>query len=497
MRSLSTLAIAIVTDRNRASVQRRPYRLRDLNRVAWILSGLAAAAIGALIVLGFARVADLDARELDRPGGTVTLTAETTQTLLEADVLEGDDLAFELCASDAMEPARWTGALTLSLDAVDAAEREHLVDQRFDAQLLSRARRGAHGACVDFLDVGPLAASGHFVLSTHDVGAGVAGVNVRARMMAERPLVARDRNGVLAILLAAVLLVAGLALRAPSPPIPSASSAWSVAGAASIGAVLALVGVALTLVQPGLSPVARVVVGLVVVSAASFAAVGFRRAWTGSAAIAAVLGIVELSTLLSFLTPPGPEFGLVAGLALGVLEIALAVALARTGGRGPRIALLGLQRPERALVAAIGFTLAPVVGVALRFAAMRALALVPSTGEAPIEAYVSWPSGLLSFAVLSVIAPVGEEIFFRGLVFGALRGAGGPKREALAFAGAWLLFVLAHLPQTWGSWGGLLAIAIAGLGFTTLRATTGSVLVSALAHLVYNGLLAAAALASV
>jgi membrane protease YdiL (CAAX protease family) len=42
----------------------------------------------------------------------------------------------------------------------------------------------------------------------------------------------------------------------------------------------------------------------------------------------------------------------------------------------------------------------------------------------------------------------------------------------------------------------LAAVAVAGLGFTTLRATTGSVLVAAFAHLVYNGLLAVAALAS-
>jgi membrane protease YdiL (CAAX protease family) len=37
----------------------------------------------------------------------------------------------------------------------------------------------------------------------------------------------------------------------------------------------------------------------------------------------------------------------------------------------------------------------------------------------------------------------------------------------------------------------MLAIAIAALGFTLLRVASGSVLVPALAHLVYNGLLSA------
>jgi membrane protease YdiL (CAAX protease family) len=186
-----------------------------------------------------------------------------------------------------------------------------------------------------------------------------------------------------------------------------------------------------------------------------------------------------------------------AGLALALSEVGIAVGLARTfAARSGTLGALALQRPTRALVTLIGFAVAPFVGVALRIAATRVLSWVPSTGEAPIEAYVSWPSGLLSFAALSAIAPVGEEIFFRGFVYGALRGEGGARRETTAFFGAWLLFVGAHLPQTWGSWGGLAAVALAGLGFTTLRAATGSVLVAALAHLVYNGLLAAAALAS-
>jgi membrane protease YdiL (CAAX protease family) len=465
-----------------------------VNRQSWVVGVLAIVAIGALVSLAIVRIAELDARELDRSGSSVHL-ATGTQALLEADVLAGDELTYELCSADTMDAARWASGMTLSLDAVDGDATEHLLDQSIDDRLLARARRGGRGACFEFFEVGPITASGHFVVSARDVTT-LEGTDVRVRLMAERPLTPHDRNSVLWILLAAVAFVVALALRSPSAVEPACAEPWSVPRAVGLGLGLAIVGVLLALVQPGLSSTARAVLGGGLACGAGAASVGYRRAWSGGSAIAAVVALIELSTALSFITSPGPEMGLVAGLLLGVLEIVIAFALARSIARSSRLAALGMERPTSAILFAAGFALAPIVGAGLRIIATRALSLVPSTGEAPIEAYVSWPSGLLSFAVLSVVAPIGEEVFFRGLVFGALRGAGGAARETLAFAGAWLLFVVAHLPQTWGSWGGLLAIAIAGLGFTTLRALTGSVLVSALAHLVYNGLLAAAALAT-
>jgi membrane protease YdiL (CAAX protease family) len=114
------------------------------------------------------------------------------------------------------------------------------------------------------------------------------------------------------------------------------------------------------------------------------------------------------------------------------------------------------------------------------------LAIVPATGESAVQSFVRFPSGLLSFAALAVVAPLAEEIFFRGFVYGVLE----QKSRVLAFLGAWLLFVVAHAPQTWGQWGALVAIAITSLVLTSLRAASRSTLVPALAHLAYNGLLA-------
>ncbi len=466
-----------------------------MNRVSVAASSLAALFLCAVLGLCVSRVAALMSRELDRSGPDTALIEGTSAILLEADLLAGDDLTFELCSSDTMQSARWAGAATLTLSAGEAEPRDRILDETIDPATLEGARRGGTGACLDFAHAGPLETSGHYVVGIENVQAALAGVAVRARVVAERPLGASDRNFVLGVLLGAMALVIALALKRPSDPEPprgglGRATAWG------IGVTLGVVSVALCAIHPQLTWVTKIVLGITALVVTLGSARAMERGLTGGAALLGVVAVVDLSTCLSFLPLPGPAYGLLAGLVLALSEVGIALAFAATLVRTDRASVLAMQRPRRTSTALVGFALAPFVGILLRILAMRALALVPSTGEAPIEAYVQWPSGLLSFAALSAIAPIGEEVFFRGLVYGSLRGEGGARKETLAFLGAWLLFVVAHLPQTWGSWGGLLAITIAGLGFTTLRALTGSVLVAALAHLVYNGLLAVAALTS-
>jgi predicted PurR-regulated permease PerM len=55
-----------------------------------------------------------------------------------------------------------------------------------------------------------------------------------------------------------------------------------------------------------------------------------------------------------------------------------------------------------------------------------------------------------------------------------------------AFAGAPLLFASAHVQQLWGNWGALLSVTLTGAALTALRAWSGSTLISAIAHLLYN-----------
>jgi hypothetical protein len=122
------------------------------------------------------------------------------------------------------------------------------------------------------------------------------------------------------------------------------------------------------------------------------------------------------------------------------------------------------------------------IALFLRVASHYCLSLVPRTGEAPIETFIAWPSGALSFALLGMAAPLAEELFFRGFVFGALRRISLP----VACAGSSVLFVLAHVQQVWGSWGALLSLVFTAASLTGLRALSGSTLVSALAHVLFN-----------
>jgi membrane protease YdiL (CAAX protease family) len=217
-----------------------------------------------------------------------------------------------------------------------------------------------------------------------------------------------------------------------------------------------------------------------------------RRHPTTSALGTVLLGaalVVGTGIVIPSFLPGGSTYGLVAGLLLAVAEVALAVVL--VGGSADR---LGLARPRALWATAAFFVAAPFVGFVLRGFAIWALSNVEATGEAPIEAFVAWPSGLLSFGALAVVAPVAEEVFFRGFVFGAVDDGRWGGRRALAFLLAWSLFALAHVQQVWGNWGGLLAVTTAGFVFTTLRAVSGSTLVPALAHLVYNALLSVSVL---
>jgi membrane protease YdiL (CAAX protease family) len=195
------------------------------------------------------------------------------------------------------------------------------------------------------------------------------------------------------------------------------------------------------------------------------------------------LGGAALGLLLLFLASqvetPGSALTLAKGLALALLQVGSALLLARwLLGRELRDVLASHPPAARSKWAFF----AVICAAGLVLAARASLALVPATGEAPIQAFVSWPSGMLSFAALGVILPVGEEVFFRGYLYRAALVLG----RLAAFGVTSVAFVLLHAPQSWGNWGGLLAIAVTGVALTALRAASGSLLVPLLTHLLYN-----------
>jgi sodium transport system permease protein len=95
--------------------------------------------------------------------------------------------------------------------------------------------------------------------------------------------------------------------------------------------------------------------------------------------------------------------------------------------------------------------------------------------------------------VTALVPAVVEELFFRGYLFTALRTALRPWTTVLLTA---LLFGLFHIVTGGLAWPRLLVTTLLGVVLGWVRLRTGSVLPGVLVHLLHNGLLTAAALAS-
>ena len=128
-----------------------------------------------------------------------------------------------------------------------------------------------------------------------------------------------------------------------------------------------------------------------------------------------------------------------------------------------------------------------------------ALALVSDIGDVvlspwtpkslPItEMFKDRPSALLLAAFGILIAPLVEEIMFRGFLYPALARFTG-MMPSIVITGA--LFALLHGTQLSFSWAPLLLIFIVGLALTTVRAKTNSVALCVIVHMTYNFILLA------
>jgi membrane protease YdiL (CAAX protease family) len=347
---------------------------------------------------------------------------------------------FELCAAEPLEPARFENAFELAVLQLD--EKKLMLRVPLDRAHLEHARRNSAGGCL-LLGSGLLEHGGTYTVEAV-IGEGkplpaVASVPLRVRILAKTPLTLDDQALVFGLGVLLLTLI-GLALGTAQPVDPNAE-----------GGVHSF-----TWADINVDPIAALFASLLVFGA-------------------------------SLIPLTGPTLTLAKGLGLLAVQVGLAFALTRSSHGIDRKQRLALCRPARIwspLMRALA-ALPALVG-----AAMLALRLVPSTGEAPIQTFVSWPSGMLAAALLGVILPVGEEVFFRGYLYAALLGYG---RLWSAIANV-IVFGSLHALQGWGNWGGLVGVFAAGLVFLWLRIASGSVLVSSLLHVAYNLTLSMASL---
>jgi membrane protease YdiL (CAAX protease family) len=165
---------------------------------------------------------------------------------------------------------------------------------------------------------------------------------------------------------------------------------------------------------------------------------------------------------------------------LGEVFLLLAVALFTVGKYRISWATLGLRLPRRGSwwlpLALLGGALA-VVWVYLTVLA----ALGAEVGDnIPEEAFDSVPLVVLVGVLSLGLAPFMEETFFRGFLFGGLRGRWGVFWAAL---GTGFLFALAHIDPFL-----FIPFTAVGMLFAWGYVYSGSLLASMIAHLLFNGL---------
>lgn len=108
----------------------------------------------------------------------------------------------------------------------------------------------------------------------------------------------------------------------------------------------------------------------------------------------------------------------------------------------------------------------------------------PSTplSESLQTADTSWI--LMIFFVLAlIVAPLFEEIVFRGYYFHIIRKVLGLRTAVISIA---MAFAVLHVPQYWGDWMAILMVSLVGFGLTLVRVWSGTTRASVIMHYVYN-----------
>ncbi len=128
-----------------------------------------------------------------------------------------------------------------------------------------------------------------------------------------------------------------------------------------------------------------------------------------------------------------------------------------------------------------------VAGVLLGFLIEGASAFLPIPKEVPFDKYFTDASGAYLMAVFGItLAPLMEELFFRGFLYPSLNRKLG---LALSLVITSLAFALLHAAQLAHAWAPLFLIFVVGLVLTYTRARTKSVASSFLLHAGYNSTL--------
>ena len=208
--------------------------------------------------------------------------------------------------------------------------------------------------------------------------------------------------------------------------------------------------------------------------------------------ILALLGITVVEVGIVSIFDPGLDSLAARLVSQGLLALTLVgVALAFTSENGPRPSALGLRRPVRAPFG-LGPTLGALVGAATAYVAYVVAAAIYSSLLHPHQEDITRDLGFghgglgtVAAGVLIVVAaPVAEEIFFRGFIFGGLR-------KRLSFLPAALIgaaiFGLFHYTGA-GSLAVVPQLMFLGFALCWLYEETGSIYPTMAVHAINNAI---------
>lgn len=127
------------------------------------------------------------------------------------------------------------------------------------------------------------------------------------------------------------------------------------------------------------------------------------------------------------------------------------------------------------------------LGATLAVAVLVVSTFFPPSSAPPIDQLVESTKSLSILVFFGVaLAPIAEEIMFRGFVFNVLDDLGGVRVAVPCTA---LLFALLHAPQLWGSWAGIVLIFVVGYVLSVVRNRSNSLIPSFVVHVSYNSML--------
>lgn len=425
-----------------------------VRRVSFVFAVLFVAALA--LVAGRIRYHDAAAASAttDRPLALVPGERE----LVAAELHAGRTVVFEVCSTALLEPASLVGRTSFAI--VDRTRGEEEFVLALDDTSVRSIRRGRAFGCLVVARAARLVTDARIAIVARHDASPPPNVPFAGRIVTRAPIDPLDVGIVSFPAMLALLLVAFVARLGRAP------------------------------VDADATPAEATVEAEPVSSSTEGPAVPDRN----STVLVAAIGSLVLGFALAHLLPLG---GALSGLARGMTFVVVQLAVVGfVGARATRQAsrtALGFARATRPVVV---FVAAPLVGLALRVVAAGFEKLAPSQGTAAVERLVSPSSGMvvphtlldsfggvLAFASVAVVAPIVEELFFRGVVYGALERAKGAH---VATIGTALLFAAVHVPQTGGALGALASIVLLSVVATLVRRRTGSVVAPVVLHFVHN-----------